>query len=266
MAAGTSAAGWATVNFLVWSPNPGSDLSWPAFVTLAPPAMVLGYVLGTVVFVGLSSRFLQDEDREWMSRNVAGMLMFCALWTLVCGAVLIAPRWAFEWETWAGKAVAAAGALGAWASAFGSAMLARNAPRGATKPGKAWTAASMVIRAAPRFPFSRSRSDCRSPPTSCLPQCNWCRASALFRRCRVLAVDGAPVPWQDHYGVLARTSPALAAALFIALLAIGWVMARYININTFSLHGMYRDRLIRAYLGASNPKRNANRFTGLRTQ
>jgi hypothetical protein len=39
-------------------------------------------------------------------------------------------------------------------------------------------------------------------------------------------------------------------------------MARYININRFSLHAMYRNRLIRAYLGASNPKRNAARFTG----
>jgi hypothetical protein len=39
-------------------------------------------------------------------------------------------------------------------------------------------------------------------------------------------------------------------------------MARYININTFSLHDMYRDRLIRAYLGASNPKREASAFTG----
>ena len=39
-------------------------------------------------------------------------------------------------------------------------------------------------------------------------------------------------------------------------------MARYVNINTFSLHGMYRDRLIRAYLGASNPERKASRFTG----
>jgi hypothetical protein len=45
-------------------------------------------------------------------------------------------------------------------------------------------------------------------------------------------------------------------------MATSWIMARYININKFSLHGMYRNRLIRAYLGASNPKRNASGFTG----
>ena len=48
----------------------------------------------------------------------------------------------------------------------------------------------------------------------------------------------------------------------VILFALSWIMARYININKFSLHGMYRNRLIRAYLGASNPKRNASRFTG----
>ena len=253
MAAGTGAAGWATVNFLVWSPESRPDLSWPAFCYPGAPAMVLGYVLGTVVFVGLSSRFLQDEDREWMSRNVAGMLMFCALWTLVCGAVLIAPRWAFEWETWAGKAVAAAGALGAWASAFGSALLARNAPRGATKPGKAWTAASMVIRAAPAVFILALAIGLSVATDILLTAVRLLPGVGKLPAMQVLVVDGAPVRWQDHYGVLARTSPALAAAIFTALLAISWVMARYININTFSLHGMYRDRLIRAYLGASNP-------------
>jgi hypothetical protein len=39
-------------------------------------------------------------------------------------------------------------------------------------------------------------------------------------------------------------------------------MARLINANKFSLHGMYRDRLIRAYLGASNSNRKENPFTG----
>jgi hypothetical protein len=45
------------------------------------------------------------------------------------------------------------------------------------------------------------------------------------------------------------------------LLALGVLMAFFININKFSLHSMYRDRLIRAYLGAAR-KRYPNRFTG----
>lgn len=45
-------------------------------------------------------------------------------------------------------------------------------------------------------------------------------------------------------------------ALVIALLANG-----FINVNTFSLHGMYRMRLTRAYLGASNFARHPDNFT-----
>ena len=48
----------------------------------------------------------------------------------------------------------------------------------------------------------------------------------------------------------------MVAALLLAL------FSNYcINVNTFSLHGMYRMRLVRAFLGASNFGRDADRFT-----
>jgi hypothetical protein len=52
------------------------------------------------------------------------------------------------------------------------------------------------------------------------------------------------------------------------LVTIGLVASRIVNVNRFSLHGMYRNRLVRAYLGASNESKDANRtrkpdpFTG----
>jgi len=49
----------------------------------------------------------------------------------------------------------------------------------------------------------------------------------------------------------------LAILTGIALL-FGW----RIDINEFSLHAFYRDRLARCYAGASNPDRRPNRFTG----
>src|SRR5450432_3595749 len=36
----------------------------------------------------------------------------------------------------------------------------------------------------------------------------------------------------------------------------------FVSVNKFSLHALYRARLIRAYLGASNAKRAPNWFTG----
>ncbi len=53
------------------------------------------------------------------------------------------------------------------------------------------------------------------------------------------------------------------ATLYIALIAIVIaVLANgFVNVNTFSLHGMYRMRLTRAYLGASNFARHPDNFT-----
>jgi hypothetical protein len=52
------------------------------------------------------------------------------------------------------------------------------------------------------------------------------------------------------------------ATLAAMLLIIGFVMGLTVNVNRFSLHGLYRNRLVRAFLGASNPKRRPDPFTG----
>ena len=119
MAAGTGLATWAVSNFVLWSPDPEYAPSWAAYVTVGPPAVLLGFALGTVLFVGLSSRFLKDEDREWMSRAIGTVLLFCVGWTGVCAMVLLLPHWALGWRTWGHGALAAAAAASAWLSTFG---------------------------------------------------------------------------------------------------------------------------------------------------
>jgi hypothetical protein len=66
----------------------------------------------------------------------------------------------------------------------------------------------------------------------------------------------------DHVGVLVSSPIWIVAGVAVALTGLGLLMARFINTNQFSLHAMYRNRLIRAYLGASNTDRHANPFTG----
>ena len=53
--------------------------------------------------------------------------------------------------------------------------------------------------------------------------------------------------------------------LFIGLVtaaAIAGLASYFVNINRFSLHALYRNRLIRAYLGASRQERHPDLFTG----
>jgi hypothetical protein len=51
---------------------------------------------------------------------------------------------------------------------------------------------------------------------------------------------------------------AIAGILFAACLLLSW----RVDVNDFSLHHFYRNRLVRCYLGASNPARNPHPFTG----
>jgi hypothetical protein len=47
-----------------------------------------------------------------------------------------------------------------------------------------------------------------------------------------------------------------------ALFATALIAGSFVHVNRFSLHCTFRDRLIRAYLGASNRRRNPHPFTG----
>lgn len=51
---------------------------------------------------------------------------------------------------------------------------------------------------------------------------------------------------------------ALGVGLFLAGLGLSW----RVDVNDFSLHHFYRNRLVRCYLGASNAERKAEPFTG----
>lgn len=58
---------------------------------------------------------------------------------------------------------------------------------------------------------------------------------------------------------------ALLLRLFLAFLAaavLAAIVSRTVNINRFSLHDLYRNRLVRAYLGATHKAREPNPFTG----
>ena len=66
----------------------------------------------------------------------------------------------------------------------------------------------------------------------------------------------------DHMSVLSGARSGYLLFVLFALMACGIFMACFVNVNKFSLHGAYRDRLVRAYLGASNTDRKKNTFTG----
>jgi hypothetical protein len=59
-----------------------------------------------------------------------------------------------------------------------------------------------------------------------------------------------------------ENSPAALIVTAACLALVGLLLAWRVDINKFSLHMMYRNRLVRAYFGASNTDRQPHPFTG----
>jgi Patatin-like phospholipase len=227
------------------------EMGWETYVTLAPPLLLLALMLPVVLFVGLTSSVLEDEDREWLSRAGAWMLLSILFWTGLCSLVLFAPEWALNLGAWGSSAFAAAGGAGGVLTALGGFSLKSKVPRKSSNPGQeedqplASKFMGLVLQlAAATFVVIFV--------VGLAMLTNW-----------LLSVLGlVPGDWTDHWPFLENSKTRWVAAASAVFLAFAWGMARFININKFSLHAMYRNRLIRAYMGASSRAGKVNKFTG----
>jgi hypothetical protein len=78
------------------------------------------------------------------------------------------------------------------------------------------------------------------------------------------AIPAEPFGELHLYKIIHYTPIRYLVAWIGVLCALGFLMAKVINLNKFSLHAGYRNRLIRAFLGASHneDERKPNLFTG----
>jgi hypothetical protein len=236
----TSASGtWLLVNRIY------IKTTWPEYTTIGPPLLLLSFMAAGGLFVGFTSRALADEDREWLGRGSAWMLLFVVCWTGICGLVLIVPTWLFSIGAWAQTSIAAAGGLAGWICSIAGFKSQSTGNESKARPTPKIPATELTAKlAAPVFVAALLAG------------------LAIVTNWLLAALGVAPEEWYDHKAFVSYTRAEVIVISALAFLAIGWVAARYININKFSLHGLYRNRLIRAYLGASNDRSKVNRFIG----
>ena len=244
--------------------NPGT--TWPEYITVAAPLLLFALSLAGCLFIGFASRILKDEDREWLARAGAWVLLTVMCWLGICALVLMAPTWAFTLPVWGKSVLAAAGTAAGWISALtGSSSKTKAEPEDNTHSKSQPTSVLMSLAmklAAPVFVGAFL--------LGLVILTNWIfkitglgEYSIWDEAKKYWVVEKCPnCAWWNHRAMLEGTGWKAALVLGLAFLALGWLMARFININKFSLQGMYRNRLIRAYLGASNPHRDASEFTG----
>ncbi|WP_242342800.1 patatin-like phospholipase family protein [Anaeromyxobacter terrae] len=264
-----SLSGFAAAVALGWlMGNPSRELLSrpPLFTVLALPLLLLVYVMARALFTALEGPFLSaapgrpapgDADREWWARVTGRVLRVAAAWAAVSTLVLLG-----TWLVGAGVEgayqqlhVRLTGAAAAFTTLAGLAtgLLGKSAetPSGragpSTSPWKAFAlrvaapatvAALIVLLAAGTAWLAHGLAG--DPP---------CFLS--------VRMDGAC--WAEAVG--SRTM-VLMFLEGLGLVAIAAVAGAFVNVNRFSLHAMYRSRLVRAYLGASNLDRRPNPTTG----
>lgn len=245
-AAATGALGGAMLWVISgWFDPDGGPIAAMLFACLVPPLIIGTFLVAETIFVGLASFWTEDEDREWWGRSAAWLLIGGLMWMLLRILVLLGPAaLAGLGALWGTAAAAGGGVAGVLAAFLGFIDKAADLTEAAGKTRRRWTLGDLALGVlAPTF----------------LVVLLALLSLGLDHALSFGIVDTA----KD--GQIAVSAGIPMERLLLAaggLAAIGLLMSWCVNINKFSLHAMYRYRLIRAYLGASNLHRKPHPFTG----
>ena len=215
-------------------------------LTFGLPFTLVAQLLAEMIFVGLTSyQHRSDEDREWLGRAAGWYLVTAIIWSLTMFCVFV------------GSVLAESvyGQVKTWLVGGGAGILTAYLAKSSLSPsaGKAEGAKGISINvvlavAAPVFAAALVIA-----VSALIDRILFGTSLMQMAAFHAQVTEGDYPPWPG--------GPSLVVAL-VVVAVIGIAASLRVNINRFSLHALYRNRIIRAFLGASNPKRDANPFTG----
>jgi peptidoglycan hydrolase-like protein with peptidoglycan-binding domain len=231
-------------------------------VAFGMPILLSIFGFTMVLCVGLVGRNYSDKSREWWSRQSGWTTIIVSGWVALVAVSLYVPG-VLAWMN--------AQLFGPWLSALlASGWIATTAAGLLVGNSKA-TGASVANAARSAPANARLEWLARLAPAVFSVGALCLLAMALHHILRALStLPAAPVNARAPFGaVLARYDMQTLASTWqtlvvvgLCLLVAGMLLAWRIDVNKFSLHMMYRNRLVRAYLGASNNERAPHPFTG----
>jgi hypothetical protein len=279
-----------------WSWAPSSAWSTIAY---GPPLVVLTLLGGAVVQIGLMGADFPDAAREWLARFAALLLISCAGWMALFSVGVFGPKWISGLALRYGKTTA--GLAGTWIATTVTGVLAGKSSRTSGAGGGAQTSSGFewISEIAPAvfmigyllaISFTVHEIIARYLDV----YSNYQPAAASQRVVGATVDLSSPVapaagnttlhievnsgdttlswltglrPINERYWVAYDYRRAWAwVSAVVALLACAVLvlfLPLRININEFSLHHFYKNRLVRCYLGAGRAQyRQPNPFTG----
>ncbi len=252
-------AAWLAATRLFPDVTPG--LVSEIYACFAAPLLLFLFLLAATLFVGLSSYYTSDADREWLARAGAWILIVVAVRIVLFAIVIFGPVALLYAPTWISSV---GGISGLITLILGRSARTKGRKDQQEKGEQSRTAIGLdklLVFAAPVFAASI---------LVVLAQLT----ALLIRWLSEISEAQGPV-WpalpgfvKDHFWLMPLKIvyycpwwTVVVVALLFAL--VGGIMGWFVDINRFSLHAGYRDRLIRAYLGASRgSRRTPNPFTG----
>jgi hypothetical protein len=268
-------------------------------LTWGPPAALVGLALGEIVQLGIVGRDLSEGAREWFSRLRAWSLIYSFGWVIVFGASIYGPLWMEKlWNAhpWAGAGLTSgwiATTIGGIFSAKSSATRGTSGMQGESAGGNPLV--DWIARVAPfvfiagfllaiacgvhfllTWGLDQPPAAVRDVQTEHLHVTR--TADQLSVDVQVPVNSRAKGGLEDRIANYFQTSSDSAAPMFcfdcerhflsaplnllLVLLAVVSLLAFRLDINVFSLHEFYKNRLVRCYLGATRRNRRPDSFTG----
>jgi hypothetical protein len=232
------------------SPYMGNDSIWIILIPVifGVPWVLVSQLFAEMIFVGLVSYELNsDADREWLARGAGWIAATAVVWALTTFLSFAAGHFLIDVKSWLGPYIASAGGIaGVVAALIGKSTHTKAKPNEEDRSFKAIAFKIGLAIAGPIF--------------AAILVVGISVALDLLLLGDSLVQGLAKHIWINGYIVFWLSVGVLATA-FVAAVA-----SRNVNINRFSIHALYRNRLIRAYLGASRQRRCPDLFTGFDDQ
>jgi hypothetical protein len=213
------------IQFMAW----WSDHT-EAVVVLGPSAVVISYLIGDIAYAGAASFSPRGNiDREWLARAAGWLSAVAVMWALISGVALYA-HYALKLPR---TGLGVGGVSGIVTLFLGSSGL---------------TAATKAAEALKNVSLSRIASG----------------AAVIFA---LILATLLSLAGQKAAMLLGsnRANPSIAIELVLMIVLVGgaFIVSLFVNVNRFSLHALYRNRLVRAFLGSARAtERHADPFTG----
>ena len=274
----------------MWKLYPPSlpSLTAELYACFGVPLVLFTLFVQAALFVGLASWYNEDYDREWWARSAGWVLLAGMVWAVFAGIAIYGPVVIYKFPKIAASLGAASGLISVLGGKSGKTKAAGEKP-GEKLDSSAFNISlgviasvfavfllalislvtSEVLLNVNGMDYLRTRNFELLTSSKYKLTDPGVEVNHLDRKWRrtlepppYAALDVESFRALRHLYMVDQTRIREGLFLVFVLPLVGVFASVFIGVNQFSMHAMYRNRLIRAYLGASRRTRQPNPFTG----